>query len=440
MASLNPLTQELVFKIVFYGPGLGGKTTTLQHIHSASAPDKRGKLVSLATPTDRTLYFDFLPLRVQKIRNMTVRLQLFTVPGQVYYSATRKLVLTGADGIVFVADSQLARLDANQESLEDLNTNLADHGRALSQMPHLFQWNKRDLPDTVSEDELDRRFNLFSAPCLGTVATRGDGVFAALEQITKLTMETYRAELPNPREIIMLLDDETSGIADAIRGLAESPRPKEVAGPRAPAADPGSGRDVAREVPLRERRERSPAAPVATTGSSGGNVESPRVSPAGPVAAAHAVARAPDASSPRVAAVRADGAPSGSYLVPTVSPSSQGATAFSMAELWPETDREAVRKCEHLLAAHDTSGAIMACDVLLTRVLASAAGLCGSLDAPRDPGLVCLLLGLDGRRYMRFRALVRAARQSDDVDFRDALECYSFVVEARFSTATVRDR
>ncbi|WP_394838959.1 GTPase domain-containing protein [Pendulispora rubella] len=409
MASLNPLTQELVFKIVFYGPGLGGKTTTLQHIHSASAPDKRGKLVSLATPTDRTLYFDFLPLRLQKIRNMTVRLQLFTVPGQVYYSATRKLVLTGADGIVFVADSQTARLDANQESLEDLNANLADHGRALSQLPHTFQWNKRDLSEVVSEDELDRRFNLFSAPSIGTSATRGDGVFEGLEQITKLTMETYRAELPNRREVIMLLDEETSGIADAIRGLAESPRPKPVEAP-----------------PV--RREKSPlVAAMAAASAQQAQQQPPQAATTGQ--AAHALARAPDSTGG--ARARSDGAQSGSYLVPTVSPSSQGGTSFSMAELWPEVDRDAVRKCEHLLAAHDTLGAIMACDVLLSRVLAFAAGLCGSADAPRDPALVCLLIGLDGRRYVKFRALVRAARQSDEVIYREALECFTFVVEAR---------
>ncbi|WP_394849451.1 GTPase domain-containing protein [Pendulispora brunnea] len=410
MASLNPLTQELVFKIVFYGPGLGGKTTTLQHIHSASAPDKRGKLVSLATPTDRTLYFDFLPLRLQKIRNMTVRLQLFTVPGQVYYSATRKLVLTGADGIVFVADSQTARLDANQESLEDLNANLADHGRALSQLPHTFQWNKRDLSEVVSEDELDRRFNLFSAPSIGTSATRGDGVFEGLEQITKLTMETYRAELPNRREIIMLLDEETSGIADAIRGLAESPRPKPVEAPPA-------------------RREKSPLVAAMAAASAQQAQQAQQAGPGQGAQAAHALARAPDSAGGSRA--RPDGSQSGSYLVPTVSPSSQGGTSFSMAELWPEVDRDAVRKCEHLLAAHDTLGAIMACDVLLSRVLAFAAGLCGSADAPRDPALVCLLLGLDGRRYVKFRALVRAARQSDEVIFREALECFSFVVEAR---------
>jgi signal recognition particle receptor subunit beta len=221
MASLNPLTRELLFKIVFYGPGLGGKTTTLQYIHGATKPENRGKLVSLATPTDRTLYFDFLPIRLQRIRNMGVRLQLFTVPGQVYYSATRKLVLTGADGIVFVADSQSARIEANQESLEDLNTNLAEHGRALSQLPHVFQWNKRDLEDVVSEGELDRRFNLFSAPSVATKAMTGEGIFEGLEQITRLVLEAYRAELPKGDNELVLLEPDDAGIAEAIRGLAE---------------------------------------------------------------------------------------------------------------------------------------------------------------------------------------------------------------------------
>ena len=135
MASVNPLSRELVFKIVYYGPGLGGKTTTLEHIHATAKPEHRGKLVSLATPVDRTLYFDFLPVRLPPIRGMNVRLQLFTVPGQVYFNATRKLVLTGADGIVFVSDSQVARADANLESLENLRENLADQGRELARDP-----------------------------------------------------------------------------------------------------------------------------------------------------------------------------------------------------------------------------------------------------------------------------------------------------------------
>ena len=139
MASFNPLTKELVFKIVFSGCGLGGKTTTLERLYEAAPVERRGQLVSLATASDRALYFDFLPLRGERVRGLGVRLQLFTVPGQVHYAATRKLVLTGADGIVFVADAQAARLDANLESLEDLEKNLAELGRSLATMPHVMQ-------------------------------------------------------------------------------------------------------------------------------------------------------------------------------------------------------------------------------------------------------------------------------------------------------------
>jgi signal recognition particle receptor subunit beta len=139
-----------VFKLVFYGPGLGGKTTTLQYIHAATKPEHRGKMVSLATPTDRTLYFDFLPIRIPRVRGMAVRLQLFTVPGQVYYAATRKLVLSGADGVVFVADSQAGRADVNQESLDDLHANLGEHNRSLEVVPHTFHWKMRDLSELLS--------------------------------------------------------------------------------------------------------------------------------------------------------------------------------------------------------------------------------------------------------------------------------------------------
>src|SRR5687768_12033121 len=155
MASVNPLSREIVFKVVYYGAGLGGKTTTLEHLHATARPEHRGKLVSLATPVDRTLFFDFLPVRLPRVRGMSVRLQLFTVPGQVYFNATRKLVLTGADGIVFVSDSQAARADANLESLENLRENLAEQGRELGKIPLVLQHNKRDLPDVLSLEELD---------------------------------------------------------------------------------------------------------------------------------------------------------------------------------------------------------------------------------------------------------------------------------------------
>src|SRR5580693_2055915 len=226
MASINRLRRELLFKLVFYGPGLGGKTTTLQHVHAATKPESRGTMVSLATDTDRTLYFDFLPIKLLKLGDLTVKLQLYTVPGQVYYAATRKLVLSGADGVVFVADSQNARLDANVESLDDLNSNLAEQGRKLSGLPHAFQWNKRDLPDVVATEELDRRLNLFGAPSVATVATQGKGVFDVLERVTRLVVEGYRAELPTGSgkgdRPALFLDAEEVGLESAIRGLADS--------------------------------------------------------------------------------------------------------------------------------------------------------------------------------------------------------------------------
>src|SRR6266516_6506493 len=193
MPVVNPLAREVVFKVVYYGPGLGGKTTSLQHVHATTRPEHRGKMVSLATPVDRTLYFDFLPIRLPMIRGMSVRFQLFTVPGQVYYNATRKLVLTGADGLVFVSDSQSGRTDSNLEAMENLRENLQEHGRTLVDFPHVVQHNKRDLSDILSLEELDRMLNAHKAPSFGTVATRGDGVYDALETITKLIVAAFES-------------------------------------------------------------------------------------------------------------------------------------------------------------------------------------------------------------------------------------------------------
>ena len=368
MAALNPLTRELVFKIVFYGPGLGGKTTTLQTIHARTKPEHRGKLVSLATPTDRTLYFDFLPLRLAKIRQMSVRLQLFTVPGQVYFTATRKLVLTGADGIVFVADSQAARMDANQESLDDLNANLAEHGRSLSKTPHAFQWNKRDLDAVVPAEELDRRFHLFAAPATATIATGGAGVFEALEKITGLVLEAYKSELPRAGAGLSLVDAEEGGLEVAVRELAESPIP---------------------------RRGSSPT-PASSRHPSASMTSSPKPSPT-----------------------------PGSSV-----PASDPPLGFSFAPLWPEAERAAVRYVEKELARGAWSEAVEACDLVVARSLASAASLAGgAMESPRDPALVAQLLGLDGPDYLRFRRRVRLARSGGAIESADALAAYHFVLD-----------
>ena len=419
VASLNPLTRELVFKIVFNGPGLGGKTTTLQFIHATTKPEHRGKMVSLATPTDRTLYFDFLPLRVPRVRGMSVRLQLFTVPGQVYYGATRKLVLSGADGVVFVADSQAGRMDANQESLEDLNANLAEHGKGLAQLPHTFHWNKRDLSDLVPLDELGRRFNVYDAPTLGTCATRGDGVFEGLERITRLVLRQYESELPKGEQPVLGLGigGAEVSIAEAIRGLAEAPLVTKVT--------PFHGMAAVRPEetkPSAESEARLSAAAAALVPSATAippQHVAPATSPSQPNLESAALALPPD------------------LAVPTIAPP-PGTSHFSMAELWPEGERESVRQTETLIGARDAHGAVLACDLLLTRLLASAASLSGAADAPRDPGLVSLLLGLDGKRYLVFRASVRAARQKEEVSIREALDCFAFVLEARGARDALR--
>src|SRR5262249_55413304 len=154
-----------------------------------SPAETRGQIVSLATPVDRTLYFDFLPLRAQSVRGHHLRLQLFTVPGQVYFNATRKLVLTGADGIIFVADSQRDRMDANLESLENLATNLEDHQRSLSGVPLVLQYNKRDLPTAVAVEEMDSALNALGVPTVCTNASKGEGVLESLDTLVRLVLD-----------------------------------------------------------------------------------------------------------------------------------------------------------------------------------------------------------------------------------------------------------
>jgi signal recognition particle receptor subunit beta len=192
VSSVNLHTREISLKIVYYGPGLGGKTSSLQHIHRAIKPDSRGQLVSLSTGVDRTLYFDFLPVKLPKLRGYTVRVQLYTVPGQVHYNSTRKLVLTGADGIVFVADSQRARREANIESLSNLQENLREQGLALDKLPHLLQYNKRDVLDLLPIEDMETALNPFHAPAFETCATTGRGVFEALKSITTLVLSDLR--------------------------------------------------------------------------------------------------------------------------------------------------------------------------------------------------------------------------------------------------------
>ncbi len=188
MSFINYSSREINCKIVFYGPGLCGKTTNLQWIYKKTNPDSKGKMISLATETERTLFFDFLPLALGEIRGFKTRFHLYTVPGQVFYDASRKLILKGVDGVVFVADSQVERMEANIESVENLRINLSEQGYDLDRIPYVIQYNKRDLPNVVSLDEMKKALNPRSVPNFEAVATDGTGVFDTLKAIAKLVI------------------------------------------------------------------------------------------------------------------------------------------------------------------------------------------------------------------------------------------------------------
>jgi len=222
MSMINYASREINCKLVYYGPGLGGKTTNLEHIYSKVAPNTRGKMISLATETERTLFFDFLPVDLGTIRGFKTRFHLYTVPGQVYYNASRKLILKGVDGIVFVADSQMERMEANVESMQNLYDNMAEYGYDLTKIPFVIQFNKRDLPNAAPIRDLQASINpgweirepalqkpvpdplhpgeylvelqdgqwIGRAPYLEAVAIRGEGVFDTLKQVSKMVLKT----------------------------------------------------------------------------------------------------------------------------------------------------------------------------------------------------------------------------------------------------------
>ena len=192
MSFINYSSREINCKIVYYGPGLGGKTTNLQHVYNITNAESRGKLITLATETERTLFFDFLPLDLGEIRGFKTRFHLYTVPGQVFYDASRKLILKGVDGVVFVADSQEERLDADLESLANLKDNLKEQGFDIAKIPYALQLNKRDLPDVVPSGELKKLLLVKGEPTFEAVATQGVGVLDTLKAVARQVLVELR--------------------------------------------------------------------------------------------------------------------------------------------------------------------------------------------------------------------------------------------------------
>jgi signal recognition particle receptor subunit beta len=195
MSFVNYHTKEINCKIVYYGPGLGGKTTNIQHVYQKTAANSKGDMITLNTENERTLFFDFLPLDLGNIRGYKTRFHLYTVPGQVFYESSRKLILRGVDGIVFVADSQVDKMEANIESLEGLKKNLLEQGHDIDKIPIVMQWNKRDLPNIVSIEDLERKLNNFDFPSFAASAFQGVGVFETLKMISKLVLLNIKGGL-----------------------------------------------------------------------------------------------------------------------------------------------------------------------------------------------------------------------------------------------------
>jgi signal recognition particle receptor subunit beta len=235
MVFFNYSTMQMAAKVVYYGPGLCGKTTNLHHIYTRTAAGSRGEMVSLETETDRTLFFDLLPIDVGQISGFSTRIQLYTVPGQVFYNTTRKLVLKGVDGVVFVADSQRAMAEANVESFRNLEENLAEMGLAIDSMPLVLQYNKRDLPEILSVDELQRLLNRQGWPAYEASAIQGKGVFETLKGISKMTLLALRKRLAAGAEPAATAAPVRPGAAP-MRPLPAAVPPPRPAAPPAPAA------------------------------------------------------------------------------------------------------------------------------------------------------------------------------------------------------------
>lgn len=232
MAFFNYATMQMAAKIVYYGPGLCGKTTNLQYIFNKTSPKSRGEMVSLETESDRTLFFDLLPLEVGVIAGFKTRFQLYTVPGQVFYGETRRMVLKGVDGVVFVADSQLPMREANLESLRDLEKNLRDMHVDLKSIPLVLQYNKRDLPNLIPVEDLEKDLNWYGAPSVEASAINGAGVFDTLKNISRITLHSLKAKLVKPTESVLATpappprSSAASGEPRKVSDSAPAPPPK----------------------------------------------------------------------------------------------------------------------------------------------------------------------------------------------------------------------
>ena len=407
MSSINLYAKEISVKVVYYGPGLGGKTSSLQYIHRTIKPDSRGQLVSLATGMDRTLYFDFLPVKLPKLRGFAVRVQLYTVPGQVHYNSTRKLVLTGADGVVFVADSQRDRREANVESLTNLVENLQEQGTSLDKLPHLFQYNKRDVAEILSVAQLEADLNRHKAPFFETCATTGRGVFESLKSVTTLVLTDLRRR--------GLWRAEAGAVPPSSPSVPSVPTISPALGPPQSAASAASAASSSQS--FAELRDEP---------------SDPQISGKGPTT---------------------DGSIAASLQALTEREEPREADAFSLKPLRPEelaeaaprgdalssilppgAARDAIVRVEYLMSRGDYARAVLQAAQIFDE--AARAGAAVAASGHEGPALHALMLGIDGDRYLRFRT-ISARAASGAASSADATFALFFLVDAALKTKVV---
>ena len=259
MAVFSYFRKEIDAKIVYYGPGLCGKTTNLQFIHQNIEPSQRGKMVSLATDEDRTLFFDFLPIELENIRQFKVRFHLYTVPGQVYYRATRLAVLTGVDGVIFVADSQIGKMEENLQSLKELKENLHKYGKKIETIPLVIQYNKRDLPNILSVEGLNQEINYLNVPYFEAVAIEGKGVFESLTMTSHIIWEAIKEARRSAAMAYTPLEETKADLPRIERTISRPGSPQESQGRTHPRPIFLLKKDLSRPEPSRANQDTAPA-------------------------------------------------------------------------------------------------------------------------------------------------------------------------------------
>lgn len=435
MATFSAATRELVLKIVYYGPGLGGKTTSLKALHAAVRPEHRGRMISLATPVDRTLYFDFLPVRLPSVGDLQIRLQLFTVPGQVYFNATRKLVLTGADGVIFVADSQTARLDANTESLDNLRDNLRELGKGLEDVPLVFSYNKRDLDDVLAMSELDRAINPKNAPSFATSAARGEGVFEPLDAIVRTALDDLVKRKVLPPELVVPQDGTVAQRLSSVQADVPSASVEPahiVAGTGAPAlntptvvpptsTNPTAGIELALNSAVG-------AVGASDTGSRTVNALRPSAPSIESALAREVMANMPQGASDRGATSTNE---SGEHRATP-------RRAASLAPLFDVDEQEAMRTVEDAIEEGLHARALLLLEALLVRLLDRTARVLGRAEGQHEGA--AWALGLAPERYARVRAAAQRVRRGTTASRREVLEAYVLASSAQIALDAISGR